>query len=191
MTGYGGHSVLQVPVPALEPWVRERTAFYDRDYVSDDPAFGHAHVTALAPFLTAPDEQALARVAEIAGRVPPFDYVLERTGTFPNGIVHLLPDPDGGFRRLTRLLVEAFPQCPPYAGQFPDPVPHVTLDALSEHVTEASTRAAVAPFLPARSRATRLDLAWYEPGRCRVLHSWPLGRAAQDQAAQDQAAQNS
>ena len=172
---YPGHSVLQVPAPALEPWVRERHRFYDLAYVSGDPEFGHAHVTALGPFLTSPDEAARALVAGIARRVRPFDYVLERTGTFPNGFVHLRPEPDHGFRMLTRLLTEEFPECPPYAGQFPDPVPHLTLDALSDQVSEESTLAAVAHLLPARCRAERLDLAWYEPDACRVLRSWPLG----------------
>ena len=46
-----GHSVLQLPVPALEGWVRDRTAHYDAGFVSADPRFGHAHVTALGPFV--------------------------------------------------------------------------------------------------------------------------------------------
>ncbi|WP_239456422.1 2'-5' RNA ligase family protein [Nocardioides solisilvae] len=174
---YPGHSVLQVPVPALEPWVRERTAHHDMAYVSADPAFVHAHVTALGPFLPSPGPEDLAAVAAVAAATPPFDFVLERTGTFPNGIVHALPEPAGPFRELTRRLVAAFPQCPPYAGAFPDPVPHLTLDALSDEVTEASTRAALGGLLPAHGRAEHLDLAWYEQDGCRVLHRWPLGLA--------------
>ena len=45
-----GHSVLQLPVAPLEAWVRARTAHYDRGFVSVDPTFGHAHITALGPF---------------------------------------------------------------------------------------------------------------------------------------------
>ncbi|WP_202977919.1 hypothetical protein [Nocardioides daphniae] len=63
-----GHSVLQVPVPPLEEWVRERTAFYDTDYVSTDPAFTHAHVTALGPFVDALDAETETTVAAIAAR---------------------------------------------------------------------------------------------------------------------------
>ena len=64
-----GHSVLQVPVPELEPFVLDRTRHYDTDYVSTDPGFVHAHVTALAPFLDAPllNSRVLARVAVPAG----------------------------------------------------------------------------------------------------------------------------
>ena len=68
---------------------------------------------------------------------------------------------------------------PPYGGAFADVVPHLTLDAVSSDgsgtVSEESTRRAVAPWTPAACRATRLDLAWYEPHGCRVLRSWRLG----------------
>jgi hypothetical protein len=172
-----GHTVLQVPVPELEPFVSARTAHHDGDYVSTDPTFVHAHVTALAPFLGQPDLTAdvLGRVSEIASRTEPFDFALETIDTFPNGIVHLLPEPSAPFAALTAQLWTAFPQCPPYAGAFADVVPHLTLDALSPDVTQDSTQQLVSEHLPARCRAERLDLAWYEPGRCRVLRSWRLG----------------
>ena len=171
-----GHSVLQVPVPALEPFVVARTRHYDTDYVSADPDFVHAHVTALAPFLGEESltESALAVVAEVAATTRPFDFVLETVDTFPNGIVHLLPEPSGPFAALTATLWAAFPQCPPYAGRFGAVVPHLTLDAVSDEVTETSTRRMVGTHLPARCRAERLDLAWYEPGSCRTLRSWRL-----------------
>ena len=172
-----GHSVLQVPVPELEPFVLARTRHYDSDYVSADPAFVHAHVTALAPFLGGPQltTSTLTVIAEIARTTTPFDFSLERVDTFPNGIIHLLPEPPTPFAALTAALWHAFPQCPPYAGRFGDVVPHLTLDAVSGDVTQRSTRDLVAPHLPARCRAERLDLAWYEPGSCRVLQSWRLG----------------
>ena len=172
-----GHSVLQVPVPELEPFVLARTRHYDTDYVSADPAFVHAHVTALAPFLGGPQltPSTLTAIAEIAGTTPPFDFSLERVDTFPNGIIHLLPEPPTPFAALTAALWHAFPQCPPYAGRFGDVVPHLTLDAVSGDVTQRSTHDLVAPHLPARCRAERLDLAWYEAGSCRILQSWRLG----------------
>ena len=175
--GHPGHSVLLVPVPALEPFVVERHRHYDQSYVSVDPTFVHAHVTALGPFLPPEGitEAALQTIDEIACATAAFDFTLERVATFPNGIVHLLPEPGEAFRALTTALSQAFPQCPPYAGAFPDPVPHLTLDALSDAVSETSTRRAVAPWVPATCRAERLDLAWYEPHRCRVLRSWRLG----------------
>lgn len=174
MTGSPGHTVLQVPVPPLESFVRARHEHYDREWVSADPSFTHAHVTALGPWLQDPGHAALSEIEEITAQVPPFDFVLARVATFPNGIIHLVPEPDRSFRELTDRLVEAFPACPPYAGQF-EPVPHLTLDARSATVYEESTRALLGGLLPVHCRAERLDLAWYAAGDCRLLHHWPLG----------------
>jgi hypothetical protein len=166
--------VLVVPVPALEVFVRGRTAHYDAAYVSDDPRFTHAHVTVLGPWRPRLDPADAQVLAEIAADVPPFGFRLGRLDTFPNGIIHLVPEPDTRFRELTRRVHEAFPDCPPYAGEF-DPVPHLTLDLRSEQVTEAITRALLGDLVPCDARAERLDLAWYEAGRCHVVESWRLG----------------
>lgn len=166
--------MLQVPVPQLERFVRDRHEHYDADYVSSDPAFVHAHVTVLGPFLPVVDSEAAELVAKIAASVEPFDFALSRIATFPNGIIHLVPEPDGPFRELTARLAAAFPECPPYDGLF-DPVPHVTLDLLSPSVTEESTRELLGDAIPAASRAERLHLAWYEQRHCRLVRSWPLG----------------
>ena len=56
----GGHAVLLIGVPALEGWIRERTAFYDASFLSADPRFAHAHITILAP---CPHNQACPLVA--------------------------------------------------------------------------------------------------------------------------------
>ncbi len=173
-----GHSVLQVPVPALEEFVRARTAHYDPAYLGVGPGHVHAHVTALGPFLEDPDDEALALVGKIAAALEPFDFVLDTMATFPDGIIHLRPEPDAGFRELTSRLATAFPQCPPYQGRFGSLAqiqPHLTLDLRTSDVTEASTRALLGDVLPASCRAERLDLAWYQPGRCALRHSWPLG----------------
>lgn len=168
-----GHSVLQVPVPALEPFVRARHGHYDRAYLSDDPAFVHAHITVLGPFLDEVDDASAATVAAIARGVDPFEVTMERMATFADGVIHLLPEPAAPFRKLTEELWAAFPQCPPYGGEFADTVPHLSLDLASDLVSEESTRAAL--HLPAYDRAERIDLAWYEPGNCRLLRSFPLG----------------
>ncbi|MGC5584686.1 2'-5' RNA ligase family protein [Ornithinimicrobium sp. W1665] len=169
-----GHSVLQVSVPALEGWVRARTAEHDPAFVSNDPRFGHAHVTALGPFVDVLDEAVAGRVADVAAQVEPFSYRLARVATFPNGIVHLVPEPAEPFARLTALLVGEFPDHRPYGGQFA-PDPHLTLDLVHGDVTEESTRARLEGLLPLEARAETLDLAWWESGRCHLVHRWPLG----------------
>lgn len=170
------HTVLAVPVPDLEPYVRGRWEHYEPTWVSRDPAFTHAHITALAPFLADPTTAELTRVAELARSTPAFDFVLEDVTAFPDGIIHLVPEPAGPFAALTARLWEAFPQCPPYAGEFADVVPHLTLDHTGTGVTVDSVAADLTGVLPVRCRADRLELHRYAEGDCRVLASWPLGQ---------------
>lgn len=171
-----GHTVLQLPVPPLEEWVAARTRHYDPSFVSDDPRFAHAHITALGPFHPAPSAAALDTVAAIAGRTSPITVRLARLDRFAGGIIHLLPEPDTGLRVLTAALVEAFPEHPPYDGVFGrDVVPHLTLDAASAEVSVASTRRLLAGLLPVTCRLDELQLAWWESGRCHVQHRWSLG----------------
>ena len=170
-----GHTVLQLPVPALEEWVRTRTAHYDATFVSQDPRFGHAHITALGPFAPSPSPDELAVVAGIAATTAPVRTRLAELAAFPNGIIHLVPDPADGLRHLTARLVAAFPAWPPYDGQFgTDVQPHLTVDAVSVDVDLASTTALLARVVPVEVVLDRLQLAWWESGGCRVLQEWRL-----------------
>ncbi|WP_220793661.1 2'-5' RNA ligase family protein [Nocardioides stalactiti] len=168
-----GHSVLVVPVTELEPFVRGRWQHYEPGWVSRDPAFTHAHVTVLAPWLPAPTDADLDRVARVAAATAAFDYDLREVRVFPDGCLHVPPEPAAPFAALTRALADAFPQCPPYGGAH-DVVPHVTLDQESANVSLASTRALVGDLLPVGCRADRLQLHWYKEGGCRVLADWKL-----------------
>ncbi len=169
------HTVLLVPVPLLEPWVRERWEHYAPTWVSRDPAFSHAHVTVLSPWVASPSSADLAAVAKIASSLAPFDFALSTVEAFADGLLHLVPAPAGPFAALTAALWARFPDHPPYAGAFPDPVPHLTLDQVSASVSADSVRASLGDLLPAACRAERLELHRYAEGDCRVLASWPLG----------------
>lgn len=164
-----GHGVLLVPVPPLEPFVRARTLFYDRSFLSADPAFTHAHVTLLAPLHELPDHDEVARA--LAGHGP-FGFRLERLEVFPSGGIHLRPDERRPFSELIHALMRAFPQVAPFGGE--DPEPHLTLDMVSAEVSVASTRALLGDLVPASCRADHVELHWYEADACRVLDSWPL-----------------
>ena len=170
-----GHSVLQLPVPALEEWVRARTAHYDAGFVSDDPRFGHAHITALGPFDPAPSAEVLATVAGIAATTAPVSVRLADLAQFPNGIIHLVPDPASPLHELTTRLVAAFPEHPPYRGEFDDVRPHLTLDAASDEVSLASTAALLRDVVPVEVVLDTLQLGWWESGRSHVMEQWPLG----------------
>ncbi len=168
--------MLQLPVWALQDWVRARTAHYDRGFVSEDPRFAQAHITALAPFDPDPSPRSLDLVAQIAAATEPMTVRWAELAQFPNGIIHLRPEPDGALRALTARLVEAFPDHPPYGGAFgPDVDPHLTLDAASAEVTLGSTHELVGDLLPVTTQLTHLQLAWWESGNSHVQHEWSLG----------------
>lgn len=170
-----GHTVLVVPVPALQPFVRERTARYDASFLSADPAFVNAHITLLGPWLPDPADDDLAAVARIVAAEPAFDVRFTHVEGFPDGVLHLPPSPASPFRRLAAALAAAFPQTPPYGGEFPDSVPHLTLDHASTGATVASLTAEL--DLPLTTRADRVDLQWWANHDCHVRASWPLGGA--------------
>lgn len=163
-----GHAVLQVPIPALEDWIRERNRFYDAGFVSDDPHFSHAHITVLAP-LANWDEEA---IAQIAAQTAPFEVELAKIDVFPNGIIYLLPEPDCQLRSLTRAAWDSHPKVVPNGA--PDPQPHLTLDALSELVSVDSTGTALGDLVPTIAQIDRLELVWYEAGNCHFIRSWEL-----------------
>ena len=170
-----GHSVLQLPVLPLEEWVRARTAHYDAGFVSPDPRFGHAHITALGPFDPAPSDDVLETIATLAAGTAPIEVRLAELAQFPLGIIHLVPEPADRLRDLTGRLVTAFPDWPPYGGEFGDDVqPHLTVDAASAEVDLDSTRALLAEVVPVTCVLDRLQLAWWESERCHVMHEWRL-----------------
>jgi 2'-5' RNA ligase len=173
-----GHTVLAIPVPQLDAVVRERTAFYDPDFVSSDPRFVHAHMTVLAPWVSSPTDDDLDAIAAIARSTSPFEVHLSRVGEFPDGTIHLVPDPDRELRILTHRAAHAFPDHPPYDGRFTEAVPHLTLDRRSIDVSVESVRRSVAGMLPVTCVVDRIHLQWWANHDCRLLHEWPLGGAA-------------
>lgn len=176
MNAGGGHSVIAVPVPALDDLVRARTARYDASYVSTDPAFTHAHITLLGPWLAEPTPDDLSAVAAVLAGEPPFAFELSDVRAFPDGIVHLVPEPAAPFCRLTARLAEAFPQTPPYEGRYLDLVPHLTLEHSSTGATAASVAREIGTRLPVRAVAEQVDLQWWANDDCHVRHTWRLGR---------------
>jgi 2'-5' RNA ligase len=169
-----GHSVLAVPVPVLDDVVRETTRHYDASFVSTDPDFVHAHITALGAWLADPTDDDLEAVAKIATNTPAFDVRLAELGQFPDGVIHLLPEPAEPFAELTIRLAAAFAQCPPYEGRFAEIVPHLTIDRASASIDLAGVRARLADRLPVLTTADRIDLQWWDNHNCHLRQSWRL-----------------
>lgn len=166
------HTVIAVAVPELDDLVRERTLRYDASFVSAEAGFGHAHVTLLGPWLPDPGPADLDRVGEVVAAEPAFDFALTHLEQTSRGLLMLVPEPAAPFERLTAALVTAFPQTPPYAGEFA-PRPHLTVDHVDTGASLASVGAEVA--LPVASRAAEVQLQRWANHDCRVLHTWRLG----------------
>jgi hypothetical protein len=110
------------------------------------------HITVLYPWRPAPLRASDIAEAEAAVRdFPSFGITLGQLGRFP-GVLYLRPEPEDTLRALMRRLADAFPDTPPYGGQFPDPTPHLTVaKAGSESeldTLEADVSAQLAPHLP-------------------------------------------
>jgi 2'-5' RNA ligase len=119
-----------------------------------------AHITVLFPFMP-PAQIAPVVVAElrrILTGTAAFDFRLTRTAWFGDEVLWLAPEDPQPFRNLTELVHTAFPDFPPFEGQFDDVVPHLTVahgcDLEDMHAAER----ALEQHLPIRGRARKVTL---------------------------------
>ena len=86
----------------------------------------------------------------------------------------------------TNLAFTAFPSCPPYGGQFPEVIPHLTIGTIDHAGKPQALRAAaesVLPRLPIEAAATEVILMAgprpgtpdTPPGQWRTIATFPLG----------------
>jgi hypothetical protein len=110
------------------------------------------HITLLYPWRPAPLRPSdVVEVAAALTDVPALTVTLRDLERFP-GVLYLRPDPDDILRDLMRRLAAAFPDTPPYGGQFSDPIPHLTIatapsEAMLDQI-EAEVRGEIAALLP-------------------------------------------
>lgn len=172
------HSAVIVPVPAAEPLVGRY-----RQRLDPAAAWGvGAHVTVLFPF--APpvelDEELVGRLAGAVADVPRFGCAFRRCAWFGDAVLWLAPEPDAGFRRLVERVTAAFPDHPPYGGEFAEVVPHLTVGHVEAGSADAlrSAEAELAPLLPIETQVDHVALiAGAEaPDSWRTVVTLPLGR---------------
>jgi 2'-5' RNA ligase superfamily protein len=149
-------SAVIVAVPEAEPVVGRYRAQLDQSAARGVPA----HITVLYPFLAPEriDTSTLDRLAEAVRPVPGFDCTLTRVAWFDQDVVWLTPEPDSPFRTLTRRVLAAFPNHPPYGGAFADPIPHLTVGHQAPLDVLRAAAEAIEPQLPIRTtvRSVRL-----------------------------------
>jgi 2'-5' RNA ligase len=104
------------------------------------------HVTVLVPWVNDPKPEDVQRLVDAVAEVEPFELSFPTAGQFPNGTVWLRPEPFDQVRELVRTVLAAFPECPPYGGEHPDPHPHLTISSSAQGGTAvlADAKAALA-----------------------------------------------
>jgi 2'-5' RNA ligase len=125
VTNPGPRSGLIVEITAAEPVVRQHRERLDASARLGVPA----HITVLFPFMPPEEisEGTLTQLERLFASVSGFDFQLDRTDWFGDTVLWLAPHDPSPFRTLTRRACEAFPDFPPYQGQFDDVVPHLTV----------------------------------------------------------------
>ncbi|MHB1718970.1 MAG: 2'-5' RNA ligase family protein [Acidimicrobiales bacterium] len=87
------------------------------------------HVTIVWPFVDdyAVDEGLLSVLRDIASGISAFPVSLERVEWFGDQVLWLAPVPAEPFAKLIEQVNEALPAYRPYAGSFPEVIPHLTI----------------------------------------------------------------
>ncbi|MFF3013513.1 2'-5' RNA ligase family protein [Streptomyces sp. NPDC057939] len=167
-----GQTGLIVPIPEAEPILRGWRDRLDPSAEAGVPA----HVTVLYPFLGASrlDARVDSALADLVGRHPAFDLRFATCGRFPD-VLYLVPEPDEPLHRLTRSIVERWPEAPPYGGRFTETVPHLTVAQGRQEPVLDAIEADLAGTLPFTSHVTAVELMVYDGTRWRERASYPLG----------------
>ena len=139
-----------------------------------------AHVTVLFPFRSPNelDAATLDAVNDVARSIEPFHVVFHEPASWP-GVVWLRPEPDDGFRALTKAAVARFPDCPPYDGAYDDIVPHLTVGqnlAPDQHARALREMADGLRAQPIELVVSEISLYASDPaGEWSRQHVWRLG----------------
>ncbi|MFT3871804.1 MAG: 2'-5' RNA ligase family protein [Nocardioides sp.] len=137
-----------------------------------------AHVTVLFPFAPAGgiNDDVVDRLRSLFGTVPAFENSFVRTEWFGEEVLWLASEADETLRSLTSLVAEAFPESPPYGGEFDDVVPHLTV---ADHGPVNAMRAAersLRSHLPINAFTSVVTLMAEQPsGRWEAAGSFVLG----------------
>lgn len=162
-------SGLVLLIPELEPAIGDLRARHDPAARQGMPA----HVTVLYPFMDpvklGPTQR--GRLAEVIRGFPAFDLIFSRVGRFPE-VLWIAPDPVEPIVAMVRAIAAAFPDYPPYAGQFDSVIPHVTVahgDGLDLGALEPEVRrrlaAPVVQRVDGASLFTTIRRKWREVDR--------------------------
>lgn len=146
MDSPGAPSALIAEIPAAEPVIGRWREQLDANTSLGIPA----HVTVTYPFVPAGDINALIRqrLTELFGPVPSFGFVLDHVDWFEAETLWLGPRDPAPFRALTDRVFAEFPAYPPFAGQYDEVIPHLTVGHRQPVAGLRAAEAAIRPQLP-------------------------------------------
>lgn len=150
-------SAILVPVPAAEDIVGPLRRRLDPVATAGVPA----HITLIVPWVPPwkIEEHHLHALADALDHVPPFDFDLTEVGWFGERVLWVAPRPVEPFLDMTARLAHRF-ATPPWAGEFREVVPHLTVG----HSTGD----------PAELRRVAEDLVPQLPIACRAEEVWVM-----------------
>ena len=164
-------TALVVLLPELEPLIGGWRRRYTRDGARGMPP----HVTLIIPFADSSEvERRLDGVGRVLRDFAPFEIGLREMARFPE-LLYLGPEPAEPFVAMTEALADAFPEFPPYGGEFDEIVPHVTV-AQSEDEVLAGVERELLPQLPVEARCERAWLVENTPAGWRRHTAFALER---------------
>ena len=169
-------SALVVLVPEADALVKPFRDQYDPSAAQGAPA----HFTILVPFKPPQDLTAsvIDTLRDIFAQVAPFTVALTEVRRFPQTL-YLAPIPDQPLKHLTQLVVDRFPEHPPYGGAFTEIIPHLTIAHLDDPqrlTTIAADFQRVAhDHLPLSIGVTEVVLLDNATGRWQVRTTFRLG----------------
>ncbi len=137
-----------------------------------------AHITVLVPFMS-PEritDSVLCEAQAAIGQSCSFAFTLAKVARFPN-TAYLAPESPEPFVALTEALVRRFPGFPPFAGEFPTIVPHLTVAHGSAPEAEIAAKElglTMQRHGPIRSICNEVVLLENSSGRWNEMHTFAL-----------------
>lgn len=138
-----------------------------------------AHVTILWPFVMPSrlSTSIVERLAEVVSEEPAFSVSFPDLRWFGDDVLYLAPDPAKPFVRLTKAVAAAFPEFPPYGGDYSDVVPHLTVGHSSTRglLRQAATAIERAPTITTTVAALHICERRGTASSWRMVQRLPLG----------------
>ena len=180
-TKISSESALAILVPEAEPLVETFRFEHDPSAAAGIPA----HITVLYPFKP-PEEitaETIQTLEELFSNISGVDFCFSECRRLAR-VLYLAPVPEEPFKEMIEVVSERFPETPPYAGQFVDIIPHLTvaqnedpnrLEEIADEFERAATDA-----LPIYARVNEVVLLDNVPGRWRIRNRFALSKCQID-----------